>query len=83
MCQGSAGTFRALAALQTPNPTELETQASHQNLQYVSVNLYYRFIFHLKYAFILRADSCSRSSVLNVLQISPFHSAAWTVGLMF
>jgi hypothetical protein len=36
----------------------------------------------LKFAFILRTDSHSRSSVLNVLQIGLFSSIAWTVDLM-
>jgi hypothetical protein len=68
--------------LQTPNPTELETRAPSQNPDPVSISLQYKFILDLMYTFILRADSCSRTSVLNVLQTGLFYPVVWIVGLM-
>jgi hypothetical protein len=81
MCQGQAGAFTEVAALQTPNLTESETRAPSQNTEHVSISLYYRFTFDLKYTFTLWSDSGSRASVLNVLQIGLFYLVAWTTGL--
>src|SRR5919112_1876374 len=46
------------------------------------IPLEHRFTFNLKYTSILRVDLHSRTSALNVLQISEFCSAARTVELM-
>jgi hypothetical protein len=70
MYRGQPGAFGAVARLQTPNPSELETRAPHQNPEHVSINLYHRFILDLTSTFMLQADS--HSSVQNVLQISLF-----------
>jgi len=67
MYRGQPGAFGAVARLQTPNPSELETRAPHQNPEHVSINLYHKFILDLTSTFMLRVDW---HSVQNVLQIS-------------
>jgi hypothetical protein len=64
------------------NPTEPETRAPSQNTERVSISLDYRFMLDLMYRFILRADSSSRSWVINMLQIGLIYLVVWTTGLM-
>jgi hypothetical protein len=82
MRQGQQGAFTAVVTLQTPNPTELETRAPLQDHEHKSMSLDYRFTLDLKFTFILKAASCSLSSVLNVLQTGLFYPVVWTTGLV-
>jgi hypothetical protein len=82
MCQGQAGALTAGETLQTPNPREPESRAPSQNIERVSISLYYRFMLDLLYTFILRSDSGSRSWVTNMLQIGLIYLVVWTTGLM-